>query len=94
MKSKETRDFERIEDAIRLCEVEACGNCPLFGVGGSVECFNIVGYINHLKSTTQLKELLSALYQRTVKENGCFVVFRKDIVELAKDYEIKEEELK
>lgn len=39
---------------------------------------------------TQLKELLSALYQRTDKP---FTLERKDIVELAKDYGIKEEEL-
>lgn len=41
---------------------------------------------------TQLKELLSALYQR-IGEQG-FTLYRKDIVELAKDYGIKEEELK
>lgn len=55
-------------------------------------------YINRLKSEkqtakTQLKELLSALYQRTDSEQG-FTLYRKDIVELAKDYGIKEEELK
>lgn len=61
-------------------------------------CENGAETINNLQSTkqqaeTQLKELLSALYQRTIKENGCFVVFRKDIVKLAKDYGIKEKEL-
>lgn len=45
-----------------------------------------------LNAETQLKELLSALYQRT-DEQG-FTLYRKDIVGLAKDYEIKEEELK
>lgn len=40
---------------------------------------------------TQLKELLSALYQRTEKP---FTLERKDIVELAKDYGIREEKLK
>lgn len=55
-----------------------------------------LGYINRLKSEkqlaeTQLKELLSAFYQRTEKP---FTLERKDIVELAKDYGIKEEELK
>lgn len=39
---------------------------------------------------TQLKELLSALYQRTEKP---FTLERKDIVELAKDYGMKESEL-
>lgn len=41
---------------------------------------------------TQLKELLSALYQR-IGEQG-FTLYRKDIVELANDYGVKEEELK
>lgn len=40
---------------------------------------------------TQLKELLSALYQRTGEQG--FTLYRKDIVELAKDYGVKEEEL-
>lgn len=44
-----------------------------------------------LNAETQLKELLSALYQRT-GEKG-FTIYRKDIVELANDYGIKEEEL-
>lgn len=57
---------------------------------------NTLDYINRLKSEKQLaeiqlKELLSALYQRTEKP---FTLERKDIVELAKDYGIKEEELK
>lgn len=56
-----------------------------------------LGYINRLKqekqtAKTQLKELLSALYQRTGEQG--FTIYRKDIVELAKDYGIKEEELK
>lgn len=65
------------------------------GVGFSSEVLN---YINRLKSEkllaeTQLKELLSALYQETGKALP-FVLERKDVVELAKDYGIKEEELK
>ncbi len=43
---------------------------------------------------TQLKEFLSALYQRTDNEDKSFTIYRKDIVELAKDYRVKEEELK
>lgn len=39
---------------------------------------------------TQLKELLSALYKRTEKP---FTLERKDIVELAKDYNLKESDL-
>lgn len=42
----------------------------------------------------QLKELLSALYQRTDNEDKSFTIYRTDIVELAEDYGIKEEELK
>lgn len=42
---------------------------------------------------TQLKELLSALYNKTDGEKG-FTIYRKDIVELAKDYGYKEEDLK
>lgn len=45
------------------------------------------------RAETQLRELLSALYRRTDEEQG-FTLYRKDIVELAKDYGIKEEELK
>lgn len=41
---------------------------------------------------TQLKELLSVLYQRT-DEKG-FTIYRKDIVGIAKDYGYGEEELK
>lgn len=44
------------------------------------------------RAETQLCELLSALYQRT-GEKG-FTIYRKDIVELANDYGVKEEELK
>lgn len=60
-------------------------------------CENGAETINNLQSTkqqakTQLKELLSALYQRTGEQG--FTLYRKDIVELAKDYGIKEEELK
>lgn len=55
-------------------------------------------YINRLKSEkklaeTQLKDLLSALYRTSGGEKG-FTLYRKDIVELAEDYGIKEEELK
>lgn len=64
------------------------------GVGFSAEVLN---YINILKSEKQfakkqLKELLSALYKETGKALP-FILERKDIIELAKDYGIKEEEL-
>ncbi len=60
-------------------------------------CWVITDFVNGIKkelqlATSQLKELLSALYQRT-GEKG-FTLYRKDIVELANDYGIKEEELK
>lgn len=59
-------------------------------------CENGAKTINNLQSTkqqaeTQLKELLSALYQRTGEQG--FMLYRKDIVELANDYGVKEEEL-
>lgn len=60
-------------------------------------CENGAETINNLQSTkqraeTQLKELLSTLYQRT-DEQG-FTIYRKDIVGIANDYGIKEEELR
>lgn len=77
------------------------------GVGFSSEVLN---YINRLKeqigqaqsyidglenekqlAEIQLKELLSALYKQTEKP---LTLERKDTVEIAKDYGIKEEELK
>lgn len=42
---------------------------------------------------TQLRELLSALYKQTDNKDKSFTIYQSDIVELAKDYEIKEEEL-
>ncbi len=47
-----------------------------------------------LTAEAQLKELLSALYQRTDNKDKSFTIYQKDIVELANDYGIKEEELK
>ncbi len=60
-------------------------------------CENGAETINNLQSTkqraeTQLKELLSALYQRAGEQG--FTIYRKDIIELANDYGVKEEELK
>ncbi len=56
-------------------------------------------YVGRLKAKkqlaeTQLKELLSALYKRTDNKDKSFTIYQKDIVELAKGYGIKEEELK
>lgn len=76
----------------------------IIAIGGSKPDLYASAYIKHLRqenknlqstkqlAKTQLKELLSALYQRT-GEKG-FTIYRKDIVELAKDYGYKEEELK
>lgn len=43
---------------------------------------------------TLIKEFLSALYRQTDNEENAFTIYRSDIVELAADYGIKEEELK
>lgn len=76
----------------------------IIAIGGSKPDLYASAYIKHLRqenqnlqsakqqAETQLKELLSALYQR-IGEQG-FTLYRKDIAELAKDYGIKEEELK
>lgn len=61
-------------------------------------CWVITDFVNGIKKEqqlveTQLKELLSALYNKTDGEKG-FTIYRKDIVELAKDYGYKEEDLK
>lgn len=41
-----------------------------------------------------IKEFLSALYRQTDNEENSFTICRSDIVELANDYGIEEEELK
>lgn len=79
------------------------------GVGFSAEVLSYINslkeqigqaqsYIYGLENEKQLaeiqpKEILSALYQRTDNERG-FTLYRKDIVDLAMDYGIKEEELR
>ncbi len=91
---------KEIEEAVAFCSNPKNGcnkECPCFLYENPSHCDEI-DYINRLKSAkqlveTQLKELLSALYQKTDSEQG-FTLYRKDIVELAKDYGIKEEELK
>lgn len=60
---------------------------------------NILAYISRLKSAkqtaeTQLRELLSALYRQTDNKDKSFTLYQSDVVELANDYGIKEEELK
>lgn len=91
---------KEIEKALKSCGYNPkCGDCPYYGKDircGVILPKDALDYINRLKfekqlAETQLKELLSALYRRTEKP---FTLERKDIVELAKDYGIKEEELK
>ena len=92
--------YEQIEQGLTRCAqgASACISCPYFGKGCTKLPLDALDYINRLNSAkqfaeTQLTELLSALYQRTDSEQG-FTLYRKDIVELANDYGIKEEELK
>lgn len=76
----------------------------IIAIGGSNPDLYASAYIKQLRqenqnlksekqlAKTQLKELLLALYQRTGEQG--FMIYRKDIIELAKDYGIKEEELR
>lgn len=93
---------KEIENSLRCCIENECANCSYYNPKEqySYHCErlkeDILKYITDLKSEkqcaeTQLKELLSALYKQTEKP---LTLERKDIVELAKDYGIKEEELK
>lgn len=43
---------------------------------------------------TLIKEFLSALYRQTGNKENSFTIYQDDVVELAKDYGITEEELK
>lgn len=43
---------------------------------------------------TLMKEFLSALYRQTDNMENSFTIYRDDVLELAKDYEITEEDLK
>lgn len=86
---------EEIEQAKFSCHtLRTCMSCPLsdvcIGCREYLELHDQLGAEKKL-AETQLKELLSALYQRTEKP---FTLERKDVLELAKDYGIKEEELK
>lgn len=95
---------KQIERALEYCACmhkNGCVKCPYLYLKNEQYACTIElskdthTYIIRLKSEkqlaeTQLKDLLSALYQRTEKP---FTLERKDIVELAKDYGIKEEEL-
>lgn len=96
---------KQIEKALKCCSCgnkQGCNACPEERNKNEVYSCTIhvskvaLDYINRLNSEkhlaeTRLKELLSALYRRTEKP---FTLERKDIIELAKGYGIKEEELK
>lgn len=98
---------KQIERALEYCACmhkNGCVKCPYLYLKNEQYACTIElskdthTYIIRLKSEkqlaeTQLKELLSAMYQRTDDEKG-FTLYRRDIVELANDYGIKEEELK
>ena len=60
-----------------------------------MELHSYVGQLEADKqlAETQFIELLSALYQKTDDNGKSFTLYRRDIVELANDYGIKEEEL-
>lgn len=98
---------EQIKQGLECCAklpCSDCENCPYEEIEckqglleDSLDCINnledrILGIKKaYTIQARQLKELLSALYQRTGEQG--FTLYRKDIVELAKDYGIKEEEL-
>ena len=97
---------EQIEKAVQFCSLQkGCRKeCPCF-LPENTHCDEI-DYIMRLKSAKQLaeanlKKLLSTLYRQTSERGrGDFVehkgitLYLNDIVELAKDCGIKEEELK
>lgn len=83
------------ETALACCKNKDCVHCPwkdyrVCLVDTNEKAVWLLKAEKQL-AETQLKELLSALYQRTGEQG--FTIYRKDIVEFAKDYGIKEEEL-
>lgn len=83
--------------AMDCCDNEDCVHCPWKDfptclVGESEKELRLLKSEKKF-AETQLKELLSALYRTSGGVMG-FTLYRKDIVELAEDYGIKEEELK
>lgn len=94
---------ERIEKAIdslierNNCIMDSkghdCDDCPLNNV--SACNFAVIHRVQEIleHSKTQLKELLSALYRQTDNKENLFTIYRDDVLELAKDYGIKESDL-
>lgn len=92
------KEMEFIEaQKISCCVLGNCKGCPdekvvcnqQTKIDLTKKVFKLVA--DKQLAETQLKELLSALYQRTEKP---FTLERRDIIGLAEDYDIKEEELK
>lgn len=85
--------IEKVKDGVWACLARNCKTCPYHFNGCNDMFADFREYFLSLeKSKTQLREILSALYQRTGEQG--FTLYRKDIVEPANDYGIKEEELK
>lgn len=89
---------EQFESAKFHCfELGNCNECPLDNEDiGCRDCIELFEQLNTAKqlAETQLKELLSALYRQTDNKDNSFTIYRDDVFEIAKDYGIKEEELK
>lgn len=99
---------EKIEKALECCACknkQGCTVCPMLRNKNRVYSCTIhvsngaLGYINRLKSEkqlaeTRLKELLSALFKLTDNVWQAYDICRDDVIKFAKDYGIKEEELK
>ncbi len=91
---------EQIKRGIECCTshnaIYAGANCSACPYKEKIACKETLrkDLLNCLTAETQLKELLSALYQRTGNEDKAFTIYQNDVVELAKDYGIKEGELK
>lgn len=96
---------EEFEIALAKCANGECMTiCPISQVAGWSKCTThlaraSLAYINHFKSEkqlaeTQLRKLLSALYKLTDNTWEAYELCRDDVVKLANDYGVKEEELK
>lgn len=101
---KKKMSNQEIEDVLWACgrREPYCNECPL-GCNSDnrrsyLVALDTLNYITQLKidklrAETQLRELLSALYKQTDNKNKSFTIYQSDIVELAKDYGIKEGDL-
>lgn len=91
---------EQIKQWLECCTshnaVYAGANCIACPYKEKVACKGKLrkDLLNCLNAETQLKELLSALYKLTDNVWQAYELCRDDVLKLAKDYGIKEEELK